>query len=263
MQDKAPRPRSGRALGIFARPESARQRIPVLRIARVVVVSPHLDDGVFSLGAAITLWARRGARVELLTVLACDPESEAQTGGWDARAGFRTEGEAARARRDEDVRACAIVGATPVWLPFGSVDYERHGEDEAVRAAVASAVDGADAVLLPGSPLSHPDHAWLTGVLVSGVSFRRLGFYAEQPYTRRGGSEPEADAWLEDALGGTLQFEPVPASSCHRLAKWRAIRKYRSQLPPLGMEWSLRRGPHSILWEEMVAWVGGRGRAPD
>jgi LmbE family N-acetylglucosaminyl deacetylase len=249
MQNKAPRPRSGRALGMVA------------RIARVVVVSPHLDDGVLSLGAAIASWARRGARVELLTVLACDPDSEAQTGGWDARAGFRTEGEAARARRDEDVRACAILGATPVWLAFGSIDYERHGEEEAVRAAVASAVDGADAVLLPGSPLSHPDHAWLAGVLVGGVPFRRLGFYAEQPYTRRGGSE--ADAWLEDALGGTLRFEPVPASSRDRLAKWRAIRKYRSQLPLLGMKRSLRRGPHSILWGEMVAWVGDDGHTSE
>ena len=227
---------------------------------RVVVVSPHLDDGVLSLGAAIASWARRGAPVELLTVFACDPASEAETRGWDARAGFRTEGDAARARREEDERACAILGATPVWLPFGSVDYERHGDEEAVRAAVASAVDGADAVLLPGSPLSHPDHAWLAGVLVGSVSFRRLGFYAEQPYMRRGGSEPEADAWLEDALGGTLRFEPVPASSRDRLAKWRAIRTYRSQLPVLGMRRSLRRGPHSVLWGEMVAWAGDRGR---
>ena len=32
---------------------------------RVVVVSPHLDDGVLSLGAAISAWSRAGARVEL------------------------------------------------------------------------------------------------------------------------------------------------------------------------------------------------------
>ena len=55
---------------------------------RIVVVSPHLDDGVLSLGASMASWSRRGARVELLTVLAGDPGSEVATGGWDGRAGF-------------------------------------------------------------------------------------------------------------------------------------------------------------------------------
>lgn len=230
----------------------------------VVVVSPHLDDGVLSVGAAIAAWARAGAGVELLTVFACDPASEAQTRGWDARAGFRTEGEAARARREEDKRACAILGATPVWLPFGSVDYERHGDEEAVRAAAASATDGADAVLVPGAPLSHPDHVWLMRVLVGRVAFGRLGLYAEQPYAHRAKSEPRAPAWLEDALGTTLRFEHVPASPRDRIAKWRAIRHYRSQLPLLGMRRSLTRGPFSLVRAgEAVAWAGDRGRASE
>ena len=33
---------------------------------RIVVVSPHLDDGVLSLGAAIASWTRGGDRVEVL-----------------------------------------------------------------------------------------------------------------------------------------------------------------------------------------------------
>jgi LmbE family N-acetylglucosaminyl deacetylase len=224
-----------------------------------VVVSPHLDDGVLSLGAALSSWARAGAQVELLTVLACDPESASVTRGWDARAGFRTEGEAARARRVEDDRACAILGATPVWLPFGSVDYDRHGDEEKVRSAVAAALDDADTVLLPGAPLSHPDHAWLTRALVSGMPFPRLGFYAEQPYAQRAEGRPHAPAWLEDVLASPLRLERVPAGLRDQLAKWRAIRQYRSQLPLLGMRRSIRRGPHTVLRGEMVAWVGGRG----
>jgi hypothetical protein len=57
---------------------------------RVVVVSPHLDDGALSLGAALHAWAARGARVELLTVLACDPRSDAPAEL--GRGGFATEG---------------------------------------------------------------------------------------------------------------------------------------------------------------------------
>jgi hypothetical protein len=191
-------------------------------------------------------------------VFACDPESAAATRGWDARAGFRTEGDAARGRRVEDERACAILGAMPVWLPFGSVDYERHGDEKSVRAAVAAACDGAVTVLLPGSPLSHPDHEWLTRVLVTGVPVRRLGLYAEQPYAHRAEGKPDSPAWLENALSTTLRFEHVPAGFRDRLAKWRAIRQYRSQLPLLGMKLSLKRGPFSVVWAgEAVAWIGG------
>jgi LmbE family N-acetylglucosaminyl deacetylase len=222
---------------------------------RVVVVSPHLDDGVLSLGAAISAWSRAGARVELLTVLACDPASEAPAGGWDRRGGFATEGASARARREEDRRACAILGATPLWLPFGSVDYERHADETEVRRAVVEAVGAADLVLLPGSPLTHPDHAWLVRTLVAdGLAPGSVALYAEQPYTRRAGEEPSASAWLSSAVGAST-FAPLVARLRDRRAKWRAIRCYRSQLPLLGMGRGLRRGPHRLaLAPELVAW---------
>jgi LmbE family N-acetylglucosaminyl deacetylase len=231
------------------------------RAKRIVVLSPHLDDAVLSLGAAIASWAREGARVEVLTVFACDPDSNAPTGGWDRRGGFATEGEAARARREEDRRACAILGATPVWLPFGSVDFERHGDEVAVRAAVHASIEGADTVLLPGAPLSHPDHAWLTRALAGDIPTTRLGFYAEQPYARRTRGDHEVPEWLAVALGTPIVFEKVPTGRRSQLAKSRAIRKYRSQLPLLGMRRSLRKGPHALaLVAEAIALIDGSTR---
>jgi LmbE family N-acetylglucosaminyl deacetylase len=211
---------------------------------RVVVVSPHLDDGVLSLGASMASWARRGADVELLTVLACDPASDAPTGGWDRRGGFGTEGESARARREEDRRACALVGATPVWLPYGSVDYDRHGDENEVREAVVRALDGADTVVVPGFPLTHPDHGWLAALVDDAVvGDRRVGRYAEQPYTLRAGADP---------LAGSFARASVRLDD--RIAKWRAIRCYASQLPILAMR-GLRRGPHRYAAApEWIAW---------
>ena len=224
-----------------------------------MVVSPHSDDAVLSLGAAITSWVRGGAVVELLTVLALDPESPAAAGGWDGRAGFATEGEAALRRRDEDRRACAVLGARSSWLPFGSVDYERHGSDDEVRAAVGAALVGADAVLLPGSPLTHPDHAWLVRALAE-TPLPVVGLYAEQPYTRKEGVAPSAPSWLEGTLGPAV-FEPVAVGLRDRHAKWNAIRQYVSQLPLLALEGSVRQGPASLaLVPELVAWAPGRDR---
>jgi LmbE family N-acetylglucosaminyl deacetylase len=217
---------------------------------RVVVVSPHLDDAVLSLGAAMARWAREGARVELLTVLACDPESAAPAGGWDARAGFATEGESAKERREEDLRACGHLGAMPRWLPFGSVDYDRHGIDDEVREAVVEVVGGADEALLPGFPLSHPDHDWLVRVLAGrDLGAARLAHYAEPLYVRRQGTGPPPRS-----------YDRVGASPRDRLAKWRAVREYRSQLPLLGLTRNLTHGPLALaIGREAVARSGDLG----
>src|SRR5712692_1758346 len=91
--------------------------------APILVVSPHLDDAVLSLGMTIARAARSGGQVDVLTVFAGDPESTRPSGGWDRRAGFNTEGEAATARRVEDLEACRTVGAAPTWLSFAPGAY--------------------------------------------------------------------------------------------------------------------------------------------
>jgi LmbE family N-acetylglucosaminyl deacetylase len=190
-------------------------------VGRIVVLSPHSDDGVLSLGASLARWARSGRHVELVTVFALDPSSTAETGGWDRRAGFRTEGDAARARREEDRAACAILGVTPRWLPFGSVDYERHGDEDAVWDAVHGTVEEAKVVLCPGSPLTHPDHEWLHALVVERLSATGITRYAEQPYTLRESGSP---------------FARSDVGARDRLAKWRAVGAYRSQLPLLALD---------------------------
>src|SRR5262245_20422603 len=131
---------------------------------RVAVVSPHLDDAVLSLGASISSWSRSGDAVDVVTVFAGDTTSTRPAGTWDQRAGFETEGDAVRSRREEDRRACGLVGATPTWLPFSEALYESAHDDAAVRRAVADRVATADVVLLAGPPLGHPDHAWLAAL---------------------------------------------------------------------------------------------------
>jgi LmbE family N-acetylglucosaminyl deacetylase len=203
-------------------------------VGPIVVLSPHSDDGVLSLGASMARWARDGRQVHLVTVFALDPASSAPTGGWDRRGGFLTEGAAARARRDEDRSACSILGVTPHWLSFGSIDFERHGDETAVWAAVRRAVDGAAVVFVPGSPLTHPDHAWLHELVVERLPSTVLARYAEQPYTHRAGSSP---------------FAAVEVGTRDRVAKWRAVRAYRSQLPLLALQ-GLRSGPLRFSWRE-------------
>jgi LmbE family N-acetylglucosaminyl deacetylase len=247
----------------------------------VVVLSPHLDDGVLSLGGTLARWAGDGVTVRVVTVLANDPASVAPAGPWDAACGFATSGEATRARRVEDARACAVLGVEPAWLPFGDEQYGHGADDGAIWAGVRAATGGARTVLLPGFPLTNPDHEWLTSLVLDRTDGSpRVGFYREQPYAlshlmgrrRHGRTKTPARGVLDlgvFALTGRAPHDrgrrahPWPAQPAVEwvacpltVAQWRAkqaaLRQYASQLGELG---ALFR-PRLALYE-----LGARGEA--
>ena len=215
---------------------------------RTVVVSPHLDDAILSLGAAISSATRAGASITVLTVLAGDPDSRAAAGDWDGPAGFRTAGDAARLRREEDRYACDLVGATAAWLPFADHQYARREDDETIAASVLAAVDGASAVLLPGFPLMHEDHVWLDRLL-TGRDFGPacVGRYVEQPY---------AALWTAGVPTAHGGWTVLPASLPDRVAKLRASSAYTSQLPLLAPHPVRRVARYeAVRGGEEIAWI--------
>lgn len=229
---------------------------------RVVVVSPHLDDAIMSLGASIARGVQAGASIEVLTAFAYIPSSTASAGPWDSSCGFATEGEAGSTRREEDRLACEAVGAAHRWLDFGAEPYKRRGTDSDIWAAVMAAARDADAVLIPGFPLTHPDHACLTELLLRrGLGAARIGFYAEQPYVFIQKAAPSASA-LAPPLKPVIAMPPVwtrlQVERAHRRAKLKAVRCYRSQLRHLGLG---NIGLYRMLWRESadggeaVAWL--------
>ena len=257
---------------------------------RIAVLSPHLDDGVFSLGATIARATRSGAQIRIVTVFANDPQSDQPASPWDRTCGFGSTREAARARREEDARACALVGAAPVWLPFSDEEHGRGDDDDEIFRAVAAQAEWADAVLVPGFPLFHPDHAWLTRtVVVRGLGPTRLGFYVEQPYaswrligrgrrtwtmpgltpvrgvrnlaaillrTRTGRrlQQPVLSEQLTSALADEPTWTAVGAAPRAWMAKQRAVQAYSSQLRAFGPLVGSRMALYELAW-------GGEGVA--
>ncbi len=219
---------------------------------RVIVISPHLDDAVLSLGASIAAATRAGISVTVLTVFAGNEASHAEAGPWDAKSGFSTEADAAGQRRLEDRAACAVVGASTRWLPFADEQYLRGGDERTIGSAVAAEVDGADSVLIPGFPLINPDHRWLVDTLLRrGLPCGQVTLYAEQPYLATSGKMPPAGgvpAGQSSTLApeGWLRHRPPRLD---RRAKHAAILCYRSQLRQLGLGGF---GLHLLLWRETV-----------
>ena len=239
-----------------------------------MVVSAHLGDAVLSLGATLAHAVEAGAEVEVLTVFACEPTSNAPTGDWDRNSGFVSEGAAATQRRIEDRNACSILGVAPRWFDFGAHPYERRGSIEEIVSAVTAAAAGADTVLIPGYPNANADHAALGNELLCQDSSRdRLGLYAQQPYafdcrlalhgpveTPTAASvgndrlpwQRAADAFTLQRAASSFSWQRSAALGRHRQMKLRAVKQYQSQLRGLRL-WHTAVGHlrlRMMLWYE-------------
>lgn len=267
---------------------------------RVVVVSPHLDDAVLSLGAGIAHAVRAGSEVRVVTVFANDPDSDTVTTDWDREAGFSSAREAAARRREEDALACALVGAIPTWLPYTDDDHGGKPNLERMRARLDEEIADAhaDAVLLPGYPLAHPDHALLAASLLSAPpTAARLGLYVEQPYaawrhlgrgrrswatadltlttsvrnlasmvlhTKRGRElqTPTVDPAVTSAIDSEPVWAALVARGSDRRLKRRALKEYASQFRGFGTHTR----PVIALYErgwggEGLAWISTSERS--
>ena len=91
-----------------------------------------------------------------------------------------------RARREEDRRACQLLRAAAVWLPFADYEYEQDVDDDGLWAALADVVGAAETVLMPGFPLAAPDHLRLTRLLLARPLPASVPVSTSSSRTRRG-----------------------------------------------------------------------------
>jgi LmbE family N-acetylglucosaminyl deacetylase len=209
-----------------------RSGITLVRGQKLVVVSPHLDDAVFSLGATLADASRAGIEIVNLTVFAADPDSTELPSKWDRKAGFSSAGAAARGRRAEDAKACAVIGMKPVWLQYPDSHYRSDRSN--VWNEMAAVLEGADLVLIPGFPLLHPDHRLVRSLVLERMNeLPDIALYVEQPYAemewfseRRLPGEPHA----ADSAEPPTRWVRVRPSPQAWVRKQRALAAYGSQL---------------------------------
>ena len=198
-------------------------------MTRLVVVSPHLDDGVFGCSALLA----SHADPVVVTVFAGKPAPSTPLRPWDEAAGFRPGDDVVGIRRAEDRAALARLGAAPVWLPFLDSQYGDSPNVETIVPALEAALltAGADVVCVPLG-LFHSDHDLAhragLGVLARRPAWRWLA-YEEPMYRRVPGALSQrlaslARAGIDATLVGALRSPP---------SKPRAMRCYASQLRAL------------------------------
>jgi hypothetical protein len=144
------------------------------------ILSPHLDDAVLS------CWHLLEQPGEMIVINAFTgvPASFGAPAWWDQLTGATDSGQRVRARVEEDRKALALAGRTPVNLDF--LD-EQYREADQPLAPLTAQIEG---LLVPGAhvyaPAAFGDHADHALVRAAALELRKVGFavslYADLPH---------------------------------------------------------------------------------
>lgn len=210
-----------------------------------LVLSPHLDDAAFSLGAGLWQLARKGGRVLVVTLATAEPTGPLSAIAQDLHRRWGLKGNVVKHRRQEDNQACAELGVETLHLGLADALYRTDAEGEALYPSFRSLFGNphdadrqwredlaerlrrlpvAQRVCVPLGAGHHVDHQ-LTRRAAEEAFGSDLLYYEDFPYARK--------RWVRwKAMGRPWAWrsEVWPAPEEALRAKVRAIGFYDSQL---------------------------------
>lgn len=215
-------------------------------------LSPHLDDIALSCAGHVVQLTRAGERVRIAAVCTGDTpkgvtlSEAARHVHWEWQLG---EDNPYAARRDEDIAACASIGAEPLHLGFPDAVYrhDRLGEPLYTRNFIGGAVHeldwrttyyaltarfraigaGATRIYCPLAIGGHVDHVLVRSAAEAAFP-GGLTYYEDYPYAQKiaTGVMPPQDL---DALTRGLKPTLVTLTEADIAARIAVIAAYRSQ----------------------------------
>lgn len=206
-----------------------------------VVLSPHPDDAVLSLGACIAAWRRNGDAVEVITLFDGAPSGPLTPAAIEDRSRYSSD--PVELRREEDLHALTFLDATLDSLGMQELVYRLrpdgqprcaslddiygplNDDDNGVISEVTNALVArrenwpANAVIhVPLSTGGHSDHRVVR--IAAEQALEAFEFYDDLPYAIRLSTHNDSVSW--------------PVVTADDLDRWiTAIRFYDSQLDNL------------------------------
>ena len=213
-----------------------------------IFLSPHLDDIVFSCGGMVWDLAKAGHNIEVWTICAGDPpQGDLSPFAQELHKNWDLGLNAVQIRREEDQKACQIIGATPRYFSyqdciyrktslgeffyptekhiFGGLDPREAGLIERLSDQLRGELPEETRVVAPLGIGNHVDHE-LTRKAVNRLDIP-VAFYADYPYAR----DDQGIEILDFMEASTeWQSEEFPTSE-EGLGNWvQAARAYGSQI---------------------------------
>ena len=233
----------------------------------IIYISPHLDDVVLSCGGLVYEQVKTGATVEIWTLTAKCPDPQSLPNfARLLHERWGTDANAVQTRREEDLKACQILGAQAMHLRWMDCIYRFREDGEAlvqVDDDIFNAVPEPDLIesisdylhrnipataslVFPIGIGSHVDHR-LTCLAVQASGLPGL-YYADYPYVTYNYEQTnllEAETW---------QRLPTVISESGLLSWQKAVAAYKSQLSTF---WRTRKEMRLAISNY---WAGGGGR---
>ncbi|MBK0377240.1 PIG-L deacetylase family protein [Streptomyces californicus] len=212
----------------------------------VIVVSPHFDDGVLSLGG---LLYRLGRRATLVTVFGGAPVGAVDASDWDRRCGFDDPQSAVRTRQREDATACRLLGIGRLALSHPDNPYDPPDAELDHLTDFLTSHAARESTLLVCAGIGNEDHARVRDAVVAvrtAADGPSIWLYADLPYAAsyRDWGTPgftagirEREKLLFDPLEARFRLSPehwTELDAAQWQAKRDAVLAYASQLAPLG-----------------------------
>jgi LmbE family N-acetylglucosaminyl deacetylase len=226
----------------------------------VAILSPHLDDAVFSCWHVLA----SPQKVAVINVFTAVPESAKEPPEWDRMTGADDAGERMRLRLEEDRAALALAGRHAQNLDFLESQYRDEPPNlvEPIRESVADA----QRVFAPAAIGGHSDHELVRdAALALAGEGREVLFYADLPYATEfgwpawmSGEEPDpfrdVDVFWARFVPDGYAPRPVELSEEQQRTKVAAMRTYRTQFSMLEAG-PLRRLTHPELVRFESVWI--------
>ena len=208
----------------------------------LLAIPPHLDDAAFSAGAALATRARCGWRVVIATIFTA---SVARPSGFALACqldkGLPADVDYMALRREEDAKACSILGAEHRHLPLKEAPHRGYAnaaalfgpvrEDDAAWNDVPSVIAPLLQVFAPAeiwAPRAvggHVDHVLVHRGLRRCAPAMPIRWWTDFPYASRPAPPDPESAYVQRAI-----WIDEPASAADRATKVAACAAYSSQL---------------------------------
>jgi LmbE family N-acetylglucosaminyl deacetylase len=223
---------------IFLRPKKEDDTV-------IIVLSPHYDDAVLSLGGML---AKREHPAVVATFFTAEPEIATST-SWDKNSGFSDSHQAIESRVKENAEALKVFGATVKDYGYSDVQYRGGTSTDAVleqemtqdiQALLAAYGDKNILVYAPAiftPTITHPDHAVVhRAFLTVADSYPKdnvtFYFYEDYPYIAEFNRESvfSLSKNLENETQKIFTEERIIISSRQLRTKEKSLSKYGSQI---------------------------------
>lgn len=213
------------------------------------IISPHLDDAVFSLGGSIGTFT---GYTDVVTIFAGTPNSVKKGTYWDKISSFEDSTVAVAERIKENDNAVAIYGARVINLKYLDGQYRENEDNDGLEQKIVNDIERIIkennkqglAINIYGpaifdQKIEHPDHLIAHNVFIkmlkdmTNVSNLRFFVYEDYPYVEESKNKGNRDVFsvLKNKYPGfNFKETPIILNEKDLDYKEQAIKQYSSQI---------------------------------